>query len=235
MNSALPIAVCLMSGGLDSTVAAAWARGQFEIYGLHVGYGQKAAARERRCAEEVAELLGAREFRFTEVTFLQELGGSALTDARLEIPTGSISSTGEVPITQVPFRNGIFLALATAWAEAVDAQAVVIGAVEEDSSGYPDCREQFLQGFENAVKLGIKPDRDIRVLAPLVHKSKGDIVRLGAELGAPFGVSWSCYAEGPQPCLKCESCLLREKGFREAGLADPLLKAASMPGGGPTT
>lgn len=221
-------AICLISGGLDSTVAAAWARKDFEIYGLHIGYGQKAAERERRCAEDVARLLGAHEFRFTEVSFMRELGGSALTDARVAIPLGRISS-GEVPITQVPFRNGIFLALATAWAETIDASAVVIGAVEEDSSGYPDCREQFLAGFERAVALGIKPDRNIRVMAPLVHKNKGDIVRLGSELEAPFEASWSCYDQGPQPCHECESCLLRAKGFREAGLVDPLLNVTTLP------
>lgn len=235
MSAAKPKAICLISGGLDSTVAAAWARAQFDICGLHVSYGQKAAVRERRCAEEVAELLGAQEFRFTEVSFLQELGGSALTDERFAIPTGSISA-GEIPITQVPFRNGIFLALATAWAEAIHASAVVIGAVEEDSSGYPDCREPFLTAYERAVKLGTKPDCDIRIVAPLVHKTKGEIVRLGSELGAPFGASWSCYAEGPLPCLECESCLLRAKGFREAGLADPLLaEAKSRPGERPST
>jgi 7-cyano-7-deazaguanine synthase len=214
-------AVCLLSGGMDSTVAAVWASKRYEIYGLHVGYGQKAALRERRSAEEVARRLGAREFRITEIPFLQELGGSALTDARLAIPTGAISS-GEIPITQVPFRNGILLSLAVAWAEAIDARAVVIGAVEEDSSGYPDCREQFLIALERAVEMGTKPDRDIRIVAPLVHKTKGDIVRLGAELGAPFDASWSCYAEGPKPCNECESCLLRAKGFREAGIVDPL-------------
>lgn len=229
-----PKAICLISGGLDSTVAAAWAKEQFEIYGLHVGYGQKAAARERRCAEDVATLLGAREFRCTEVSFLQELGGSALTDARVAIPTGSISS-GEVPITQVPFRNGILLALAVAWAESINAHAVIIGAVEEDSSGYPDCREQFLIGFERAVELGIKPDRDIRIVAPLVHKTKGDIVRLGSQLGAPFAASWSCYAEGPLPCNECESCLLRAKGFREAGIVDPLLESMARQAEPPAT
>jgi 7-cyano-7-deazaguanine synthase len=202
-------------------VAAAWASKQYGIYALHVGYGQKAAVRERRCAEEVARILNAQEFRLTEVSFLQELGGSALTDARLAIPTGAISS-GKVPITQVPFRNGILLSLAVAWAEAIDARAVVIGAVEEDSSGYPDCREQFLIAFERAVEMGTKPDRDIRMVSPLVHKTKGEIVKLGAELGAPFEASWSCYGEGPLPCNECESCLLRAKGFREAGVVDPL-------------
>lgn len=223
MTKANTKAVCLLSGGMDSTVAAAWASTQYDLYALHVGYGQKAASRERHCAEEVARLLSAREFRQTEVSFLQELGGSALTDARLAIPTGSISS-GEIPITQVPFRNGILLALAVAWAEAIDARAVVIGAVEEDSSGYPDCREQFLTALEHAVDLGTKPDRDIRIVAPLVHKTKGEIVRLGSQLGAPFEASWSCYDEGPLPCNECESCLLRAKGFREAGVTDPLLK-----------
>lgn len=223
MTDARPKAVCLLSGGMDSTVAAAWASTQYHVYALHVGYGQKAATRERRCSEEVARLLSAREFRLTEVSFLQELGGSALTDARLAIPTGAVSS-GSIPITQVPFRNGILLSLAVAWAESIDAQAVVIGAVEEDSSGYPDCREEFLIALEHAVAKGVKPDRNIRILAPLVHKTKGDIVKMGSRLGAPFEASWSCYDEGPLPCNECESCLLRAKGFREAGIVDPLQK-----------
>jgi 7-cyano-7-deazaguanine synthase len=217
-----PLAVCLLSGGLDSTVAAAWASESYDVLALHISYGQRAAEVEGRCAQQVASALGVKSFRSTNLSFLQELGGSALTDPAVDIPAGH-SSTTDVPVTQVPFRNGIFLAMAVAWAESACAQAVVIGAVEEDSSGYPDCREQFLIGFERAVEMGIKPDRDIRIVAPLVHKSKGDIVRMGTEFGAPLGLTWSCYASGPVPCGACESCLLRAKGFALAHVVDPAI------------
>ena len=221
-----PLAVCLLSGGLDSTVAAAWAAQSYDLLALHISYGQRAAEIERRCAEQMARAMGVRAFRSTNLSFLQELGGSALTDSAVDIPMGAIS-TDKVPVTQVPFRNGIFLAMAVAWAEATSAQAVVIGAVEEDSSGYPDCREQFLIGFERAVEMGIKPDRDIRIVAPLVHKTKGDIVRMGTELRVPFQNTWSCYTAGPVPCGACESCLLRAKGFALAKVIDPAVTQAT--------
>ena len=217
----MPTTVCLVSGGLDSTVAAAWAARKYDLLALHVSYGQRSVERERASAEQVASHLGAREFKSTTIDLLKQLGHSALTDRSIDIPRGTIS-TDEVPITQVPFRNGIMLALATAWAEAAGAGAVVIGAVEEDSSGYPDCREQFLIAFERTVRIGTRPERDIRIIAPLVHKTKGDIVSLGTELGAPLHLTWSCYEAGPEPCGQCESCLLRASGFRAADVPDPL-------------
>jgi 7-cyano-7-deazaguanine synthase len=216
-------AICLVSGGLDSTVAATWAGREYGLYALHISYGQRASARERQAAEAVARHLRAREFRASDLAWLRELGHSALTDRALSVPRGRISQQGEVPVTQVPFRNGILLALGAAWAEAIDARAVIIGAVEEDSSGYPDCRELFLVAFERALALGVKPNREIRVVAPLLHKRKAEIVRMGAELNAPLHLTWSCYEKGPVACGQCESCLLRGRGFREAGIPDPLL------------
>jgi 7-cyano-7-deazaguanine synthase len=216
-------AVCLLSGGLDSTVAAAWARERYELCVLHVGYGQRAAAREREAAEAIAAALGAGEFVVTSLPFLSALGGSALTDATIAIPQGALSEPGHIPITQVPFRNGIFLAFATALAEARRAEAVVIGAVEEDSSGYPDCREAFLSAFELAAREGTRPEVSLTLCAPLVHMRKSAIIRLGMELGAPLHLNWSCYGPGPDACGACESCLLRARGFREAGVPDPAL------------
>jgi 7-cyano-7-deazaguanine synthase len=216
-------AICLVSGGLDSTVAAAWAGRDYELYALHVSYGQRACTRERQAAEAIAQSLKALEFRTTDLAWLREVGYSALTDPCLALPRGSISDQGDIPVTQVPFRNGILLALGAAWAEAINAQAVVIGAVEEDSSGYPDCRELFLVAFERALALGVKPGREIRVVAPLVHQRKSDIVRMGVDLDAPLHQTWSCYDQGPKPCGQCESCLLRARGFQEAGVPDPLL------------
>jgi 7-cyano-7-deazaguanine synthase len=217
-------AICLMSGGLDSTVAAAWAAQRYTVYGLHIDYGQRAAHIERSASEKIGRALQIAEFRSTHLSWLKELGHSALTDESIHIPRGQISEDANIPVTLVPFRNAIFLSLATAWAEIINAEAIVIGAVEEDSSGYPDCREQFMIAFERAVELGTRPECDIRVVAPLVHKSKVDIVRLGHELKVPFELSWSCYEAGPDPCMSCESCLLRQRGFDGAGMSDPLLK-----------
>lgn len=210
-----------MSGGLDSTVAAAWANVRYEVLGLHVDYGQRAARVEREASEQIGRKLQISEFRTTSLSWLKELGHSALTDDLIPLPSGQISEAGDIPITLVPFRNGILLSLATAWAEVVGAEAVVIGAVEEDSSGYPDCREQFMIALERAVQLGTRPECDIRIVAPLVHKTKVDIVKLGAELKVPFELSWSCYGAGPEPCNDCESCLLRRRGFDGAGILDP--------------
>ena len=214
-------AVCLLSGGLDSTVAAAWAKQRYDISVLHIGYGQRAQLRERAAAEAVAGALGADEFVATDFAFLKTLGGSALTDPAIAIPEGMLSPPGEIPITQVPFRNGIFLSYAVAFAEARKAEAVVIGAVEEDSSGYPDCRESFLQAFERAVREGTRPEVRIAIHSPLVHMRKSEIIKMGVQLGAPLHLNWSCYGPGPAPCDVCESCLLRARGFREAALPDP--------------
>lgn len=214
-------AVCLLSGGLDSTVAAAWAKQRYDISVLHIGYGQRAQLRERAAAQAVAAALGADEFVATDFTFLKTLGGSALTDPAIAIPEGRLSSPGEIPITQVPFRNGIFLSYAVAFAEARKAEAVVIGAVEEDSSGYPDCRESFLLAFERAVREGTRPEVRIAIHSPLVHMRKSEIIKMGVQLGAPLHLNWSCYGPGPAPCDVCESCLLRARGFREAALPDP--------------
>lgn len=212
-----------MSGGLDSTVAAAWTKDRYEVYGLHVDYGQRAAHLEQKASQRVSQNLQITEFKSTQLSWLKELGTSALTDESISIPRGQISTTDQIPITLVPFRNGILLSLATAWAEVVGAEVVVIGAVEEDSSGYPDCREQFLIAFERAIDLGTRPEIDIRIVAPLVHMTKVDIVKLGVELKVPFELSWSCYGSGPEPCSDCESCLLRRRGFDGAGIPDPLL------------
>lgn len=214
-------AVCLLSGGLDSTVAAAWAKERYDLCVLHIGYGQRAQARERAAAQAIAGALGADEFVATDFTFLTTLGGSALTDPKIAIPKGTLSPPGEIPITQVPFRNGIFLSYAAALAEARKADAVVIGAVEEDSSGYPDCRESFLSAFERALQEGTRPDVKIALHAPLVHLRKSAIIKLGMKLGAPLYLNWSCYGPGPAPCGACESCLLRARGFREAAVPDP--------------
>jgi 7-cyano-7-deazaguanine synthase len=219
-------AVCLLSGGLDSCVAAAVARSRgYDLHALSLDYGQR-HARELQAAKDVARALGAREHKVVRVD-LAALGGSALTDRAVAVPVGrSEAAMAEgIPVTYVPARNTVFLAIAMGWAEALDADAVYYGAHALDYSGYPDCRPEFVQAFQAladvATKRGVQ-GQPIRVEAPLLHKTKADIVRLGQELGAPLAKTWSCYLGGSKQCGRCDSCQLRRKGFREAGLDDPL-------------
>jgi 7-cyano-7-deazaguanine synthase len=226
MNAGRPLAVVLASGGMDSTVAAWLAARDHDLALLHASYGQRTEARERRAFEAIADRLGlppARR-RTLDIGFLAALGGSALTDPALPVPVDAEPPGGGpgLPATYVPFRNAHLLAAAVSWAELLGARAVVIGAVEEDGSGYPDCRAEFLECFERAARLGTGLGERISILAPLVHLSKGDIVRAGLEAGAPFELTWSCYQAEAEACGRCESCRLRLRGFREAGAADPL-------------
>ena len=221
-----PPAVCLLSGGLDSATAAAIARSRgFEVYALSFDYGQR-HRRELDAARAVARSLGAA--RHVVLSFdLRLWGGSALTSG-IELPSGRSPEemSREIPVTYVPARNIIFLSFALAWAETLDARHIFIGANQLDYSGYPDCREEFLRAFERMAAVGTKAGvegRPVRIEAPLVHMSKADIIREGARLGVDFGLTWSCYRGGERPCGECDSCVLREKGFREAGLSDPLL------------
>jgi len=221
-----PPAVCLLSGGLDSATAAAIARSRgFEVYALSFDYGQR-HRRELDAARAVARSLGAA--RHVVLGFdLRLWGGSALTSG-IELPSGRSPEemSREIPVTYVPARNIIFLSFALAWAETLDARHIFIGANQLDYSGYPDCREEFLRAFERMAAVGTKAGvegRPVRIEAPLVHMSKADIIREGARLGVDFGLTWSCYGGGERPCGECDSCILREKGFREAGQSDPLL------------
>jgi 7-cyano-7-deazaguanine synthase len=230
---ARPLAVVLLSGGMDSAVSAAVARQDYELALLHATYGQRTAIRERRSFSALADHFGVPEERrlVLELAFLERLGGSALTDRRLAVPLAEIGSRSapplspapsRVPVTYVPFRNANLLSCAIAWVEILGAEAVVIGAVEEDSSGYPDCRESFICAFEQAARLGSRTGDRLRVVAPLVHRSKAEIVQLGLQLGVPFELTWSCYQSDDTACGRCESCQLRVRGFRDAGAVDPL-------------
>ena len=226
MSAARPLAVVLASGGMDSTVAAWLVAREHELALLHASYGQRTAARERRSFEAIADRLAlpALRRRTLEIGFLAALGGSALTDPSLPIPVEGEGREGApgLPVTYVPFRNAHLLAAAVSWAELLGAQTVVIGAVEEDSSGYPDCRADFLVAFERAARIGTALGERISIEAPLVRMTKGEIVRAGALVGAPFELTWSCYQDEFEACGRCESCRLRLKGFREAGVADPI-------------
>jgi 7-cyano-7-deazaguanine synthase len=225
-----PRAVLCLSGGMDSTVCAALAARDYDVYALHFSYGQRTEARELAAATEIARLTGAKEFLPLRMDLFRRIGGSALTDAAIAVPEAPAEEAAigaEIPVTYVPFRNAHFLSAAVSWAEVVGAKRVFIGAVEQDSSGYPDCRPAYYDAFNELIRRGTK-EGDIRVETPLIHLRKSEIVRLGVELGAPFHVSWSCYSGEDEACGVCESCVLRLRAFREAGAQDPISYATSQ-------
>jgi 7-cyano-7-deazaguanine synthase len=222
-----PRAVLCLSGGMDSSVCAALAAKDFDVYAVHFSYGQRTEARELQSAREVARLVGAKEFMHLKMDLFRRIGGSALTDASIDVPVAAAEEAigSEVPVTYVPFRNAHFLSAAVSWAEVVGAKTVFIGAVEQDSSGYPDCRPAYYEAFNALIAKGTK-EGDIRVVTPLIELRKSEIVRLGVELGAPLHVSWSCYSGEAAACGVCESCALRLRAFRQAGCEDPIPYAA---------
>ncbi|HOS42582.1 MAG TPA: 7-cyano-7-deazaguanine synthase QueC [Armatimonadota bacterium] len=224
-------AVALISGGLDSATAAAMAAADgYTLYGLTICYGQR-HLREVDAARAVAAGLGVREHKVVDIA-LREIGGSALT-ADIPVPEGRSAPemAAEIPITYVPARNTIFLAVALGYAEVVGAETLVLGVNQVDYSGYPDCREEFLRAFETlanlATKAGVDGAAHFRIYAPLLHRTKAEIIRAGRRLGVDYGRTWSCYAGGDVACGRCDSCLLRRAGFREAGVRDPLPYAES--------
>lgn len=224
-----PRAVVCLSGGMDSCVCTALAAQQFDVFALHVSYGQRTEARELRSAEAIASATGVREVMHLRMDLFRRIGGSALTDPSIAVPDASDEANptmqtrrgAEVPVTYVPFRNAHFLSAAVSWAEVLGAEVVVIGAVEQDSSGYPDCRPAYYEAFNRLIAAGTK-EGTIRVDTPLIRMRKSEIVRLGVEIGAPLGASWSCYTGEDLACGVCESCLLRLRAFREAGATDPV-------------
>jgi 7-cyano-7-deazaguanine synthase len=209
---------------MDSCVCAALAARDYEVYAVHFSYGQRTEARELRSAQEIARLVGVRELLHLKIDLFRRIGGSALTDSAIAVPQASANEDEigtEIPVTYVPFRNAHFLSAAVSWAEVLGAKTVFIGAVEQDSSGYPDCRTAYYDAFNQLIRTGTK-DGEIRVVTPLIAMRKSEIVRLGVELGAPFHVSWSCYSGETESCGVCESCVLRLRAFREAGAVDPI-------------
>ena len=225
-------AVVCLSGGMDSTVCAALAARDFDAYALHFSYGQRTEARELESARSVAEILGFKQFLPLRMDLFRQIGGSALTDLSIAVPDAPAeeSTIGDaVPVTYVPFRNAHFLSAAVSWAEVIGAQTILIGAVEQDSSGYPDCRPAYYDAFNELIRQGTKLG-DIRVETPLIRLRKRDIVRLGVELGAPLHVSWSCYSGDRVACGVCESCVLRLRAFQEAGSTDPIPYAVKAEG-----
>jgi 7-cyano-7-deazaguanine synthase len=213
-------AVVLLSGGMDSCVCAALAARDYDAAAVHVSYGQRTEERERQSFLAICERLNIRTRLVVRNEALRAIGGSALTDDTIPVPNSDVVGHG-VPVTYVPFRNAHFLAVAVSWAEALGAEKVYIGAVEPDSSGYPDCRPAYYRAFNEVVKAGTKEGR-IEVVTPLIAMRKVEIIRLGLELGAPFDLTWSCYSREDRACGVCDSCVLRLRAFAAAGVNDPI-------------
>lgn len=220
-----PKAVVLLSGGMDSCVVAAMARESHRLALLHASYGQRTERRERQAFDAIADFFDVRERLIVRLDHLAKIGGSALTDHRIAVPEGEPGKTPEanaIPSTYVPFRNAHFLAVAVSWAEVIGADAIFIGAVSEDSSGYPDCRPEYYHVFEELVRVGTRPETQISIRTPVIAMRKNEIVRRGVDLGAPLGLTWSCYRFEDAACGTCDSCRLRLRAFAEAGVTDPI-------------
>jgi 7-cyano-7-deazaguanine synthase len=213
-------AVVLLSGGMDSCVCAALAARDHEAAAVHVSYGQRTEQREQRAFLAICDRLGIRDRLLVRNEALSAIGGSALTDRDIDVPE-SHAIGHDIPVTYVPFRNAHFLSVAVSWAEVLGATQIYIGAVEQDSSGYPDCRPAYYRAFNEVIRLGTKEGR-IEIVTPLIQLRKFEIVRLGLELGAPLDLTWSCYSREDSACGVCDSCVLRLRAFREAGSADPI-------------
>ena len=215
-------AVCLVSGGLDSCVVAAIASRQVhQLAFLHARYGQRTAARELKAFHDIADFYEVSRRLVINLAYLKEIGGSALTDESIPLPPGDLDRK-EIPASYVPFRNANLLSVATSWAEALRSDRIYIGAVEEDSTGYPDCRDEFFSRFERVIDVGTRPGTQVTILTPLIQMSKMQIVRRGVDLKAPLGLTWSCYQSSESACGTCDSCLLRLRGFEQAGIPDPI-------------
>jgi len=214
-------AVVLLSGGMDSCVCAALAARDHDAAAAHVSYGQRTEERERRAFLAICDRLGIKDRLVVRNEALRAIGGSALTDSRIAVPEAAPPIGHDIPVTYVPFRNAHFLAVAVSWAEVLGADQVYIGAVQQDSSGYPDCRPEYYRAFNGVVRAGTREGR-IEIVTPLIGMRKAEIVRLGLELDAPFDLTWSCYSREDAACGVCDSCVLRLRAFAAAGVADPI-------------
>jgi 7-cyano-7-deazaguanine synthase len=230
-------AIVLLSGGMDSCVSTAEAvalHGAARVAVLHAGYGQRTQSRERRAFTEIADSYAVPADRrlIVQLDHFRAIGGSALTDQNIAVPENQLhaanapaapnAGASEIPVTYVPFRNAHFLSVAVSWAEAIGANSIYIGAVAEDSSGYPDCRPEYYRAFQNVIREGTRPETKIGIVTPVIELKKNQIIRRGVELGAPLHLTWSCYQSDDVACGVCDSCLLRLKAFEEAGIPDPI-------------
>ena len=214
----------LLSGGMDSCVCAVLAARDYNAAALHISYGQRTEPRERQSFQAICDRLEIRDRLMVRNEALRLIGGSALTDDSIAVPEAAMVGH-DIPVTYVPFRNAHFLAVAVSWAEVLGAHKISIGAVEPDSSGYPDCRPAYYKAFNDVIKAGTK-EGNIEIVTPLIAMRKAEIVRLGLELGAPFDLTWSCYSRADQACGVCDSCALRLRAFQAAGIQDPIPYAA---------
>ncbi len=215
-------AVCIISGGMDSALSAKIAQKEgYKIVALHFNYGQRTQNKELECFRKIAKDVEAEKSYEINLDFFEQIGASALTDMRIDVPTGGVEDG--VPVTYVPFRNGIFLSIAAAVAEKHSAEALFIGVVEEDSSGYPDCRESYIEQMQKAINLGTKEETQLKIKMPLVALKKSEIVQKSVALNVPLEDTWSCYQDEEFACGVCDSCRLRLRGFEQAGVRDPIV------------
>ena len=215
------LAVILASGGMDSCVTTAIANLDCRLAMLHVGYGQRTEARELRAFSALADFYLAEYRLVCRLDHLAQIGGSSLTDAKIAVEPANLDRQ-DIPSSYVPFRNAHFLAIAVSWGEVLGARKIFVGAVAEDSSGYPDCRPEYYEAFNHVIAAGTKPETHLEIVTPVIHMRKSEIVRRGRELGAPFELTWSCYQGQEVACGVCDSCALRLRAFEEVGLDDPL-------------
>jgi len=215
------LAVVAVSGGLDSCVTAAIANQKYKLALAHINYGQKTEKRELRAFHEIADFYHAEKKLVIDFIHFSKIGGSSLTDKEIKVTHADLHSH-EIPTSYVPFRNANILTACVSWAEVIGAEAIFVGAVFEDSSGYPDCRPEFFEAFQKTVDLGTKPETKIKIETPLIHMNKTEIVKKGIELNAPLNLTWSCYQNEEEACGVCDSCALRLRGFQNAGVADPI-------------
>ncbi len=214
-------AVCIMSGGMDSTLAAYMMKAEgYEIIGLHFNYEQRTQTKELASFHAICNELGVKNPYIVNLDFFSDIGASALTDKSIDVPVTGVEDG--VPVTYVPFRNGIFISIATAIAEKEGASALSIGVVEEDSSGYPDCREEYITSMQKSINLGTKDETSLHIKMPLVHLKKSEIVKKSLEYDVPLELTWSCYQSDDKACGLCDSCRLRLNGFKQAGITDPI-------------
>jgi 7-cyano-7-deazaguanine synthase len=215
-------AIVVLSGGLDSAVTLAFAKNAgYQVSTLHLNYGQRTEIKELAAFNALSSHFGVFERLVADIAYLKAIGGSALTDESIPIEKGGVD-TSRIPSTYVPFRNTHILSIAVSWAEVTGAVKIFIGAVEEDSSGYPDCRKSYFEAFNGLLRAALADDKKITVETPLIDLNKGEIVKLGLKLGVPFELTWSCYGESDKACGVCDSCRLRLNGFKAAGAADPI-------------
>jgi 7-cyano-7-deazaguanine synthase len=215
------LAIALVSGGMDSCVSAAIAKQNYDLALLHVNYGQRTEERELQAFNAIADYYQVKRRLVASIEYLKQIGGSSLTDKNISVSIADLDNKN-IPTSYVPFRNTHLLAIAVSWAEVIGASKIFIGAVEEDSSGYPDCRKEYYQAFNKLVEVGTKPETQIEVITPLIDMKKEEIVLKGIELSAPLHLTWSCYKNNDIACGVCDSCALRIKGFKKAGVKDPI-------------